>query len=123
MNDLAVVDLHTGELVGFDSESPRDVQLFKPQEARARQVAIDAGIAYAAEMRDMAALEIGAEAKVQHAAQCVGWWQVNVTDGQSPGRNGTAQRRAAPHVQDNDAGCSKATGIRHLRRQGYSPRN
>lgn len=80
MNDskqLATVDMETGEIVGANGRHlPTQ---FKPQEAKARQVAIDAGIKFAAEIGDTSALERGAEEKVQHVADCVEWWKANVS--------------------------------------------
>lgn len=85
MNQLATVDMDTGEIV---NDNGRQLPAhFKPQEAKAKQIAIDAGLQHAAAIGNMDAIERAAEVKVQHVADCVEWWKGNVrTDGR-PSKN------------------------------------
>ena len=76
MTQLATVDMETGEIVGAGGRQlPTQ---FKPQEAKAKQIAIDAGLQHAAAIGDMDAIERAAEVKVQHVSDCVEWWKANV---------------------------------------------
>lgn len=85
MNQLATVDMDTGEIV---NDNGRQLPAhFKPQEAKAKQIAIDAGLQHAAAIGNMDAIERAAEVKVQHVADCVEWWKGNVRGDGRPAKN------------------------------------
>lgn len=75
MNELAVVDLGTGELTNFE-----------PQEALTRDAKLDAVIEYAQRIKDWPLLEQAVDQKIEQQEEFIEWWREKVSVNHGAGR-------------------------------------
>lgn len=96
MNQLATVDLSTGEVVTFE-----------PQATKTKDAKIDAVIDYAKRMHDWPLLEQAVDQKIEEQIEFVGWWKDNVRSDGRPSKTG-----AGPRQFPRDE-AEELTGITH----------
>lgn len=77
MNELATVDLSTGEVVTFE-----------PQATKTKDAKLDAVVEYAKRMHDWPLLEQAVEQKIEEQVEFVQWWKNNV---RGPGKSNSAR--------------------------------
>lgn len=94
MNQLATVDLETGEL-----------QAFEPQETLTRDAKLTAVIEYAQRVKDWPLLETAIEQKLEEQREFVEWWREKIT----PNRGSRTDINADLRLSVEDA--EKHTGI------------
>lgn len=82
MNDLAVVDLQTGELTQFE-----------PQETLTKDAKLNAVIEYAQRVRDWPLLETAVEQKIEEQREFVQWWKEHVRGDGRPSKTSAGPRQ------------------------------
>jgi ParB family chromosome partitioning protein len=91
MNQLATVDLSTGEIVGADDHA---IAIFEPQATKTKDAKLDAVIEYAKRMHDWPTLEQAVEQKLEEQQEFIGWWRENVGVRHAAGSKKNADRRS-----------------------------
>lgn len=75
MNQLATVDMSTGEIVEVGDHA---IAIFEPQATKNKDAKLDAVIEYAKRMHDWPTLEQAVEQKIEEQIEFVQWWRDNV---------------------------------------------
>lgn len=104
MNDVAMVDLETGEVLGRNGSS---ITHFEPQETSRKVAQADAVIEYAKRIRDWPALEQAVDLKIEEQKEFVGWWKGAIT----PNRGERTDLNADLRLSLSVARAEELTGI------------
>jgi len=100
MNQLATVDVETGEIVSRQAD---ELVVFEPKETRIKDAKLNAVIEYAKRMKDWPLLERAVDEKVEEQAEFVRWWADTIRG------KGKKRNNADPGYFVEDA--EKLTGI------------
>jgi hypothetical protein len=105
MNELATVDIETGEIVNRDDH--QSAVIFEPQQTKKKDEKLNAVIEYAKRIKDWPLLEQAVDQKIEEQAEFVTWWSKNVSANQGARTDISVDKRKGLGMSE----AEKATGI------------